>query len=130
MPYWSVGVSSLCWLGAGLLCVPLLLAVGRKSTAFAVLFAEERVDDPEGRTRTPALRALVAGTVLGTELTVLGLWVLLLGRAVDWPGPVLLALLLVLAVATGPAWGTLRRFYAGPPDRPQGGKLSSPARNG
>ncbi len=82
IPYGYDGLKAALWLSAMFLSLPLLIAVFRKLRALAMLLAEMSVTRKEGGASTPALRAVIANTILTAGCLVLMLLLLLLSSTI------------------------------------------------
>ncbi len=103
-PAW---LNSGLWFAAAVLTLPLVIASLRKLQALGLLVAETKVLEPVAGARTPAIRAIIAGTIPIAGLVLLVLYVLALGFTLLPPLPVLVGLLAVVAVL---GWALRRSF--------------------
>ncbi len=99
IPRGEDGVKAALWLGAMLLSLPLLIAVFRKLRALSMLLSEMSVKSGAGGESTPALRSIVANTILTAGCVLLMLILLLLSSAILPSWKLLIAQVLIV-VAT------------------------------
>ncbi len=112
LPTWTGGPAAGIWLIGTLLALPLLIAILRKLRAVAMTLAELSVTRAAAGERAPALRAVVANTLL--TLGILGtiLWMVALTYAILPPWPVLVVLLVLIVAIAIAMWGSFIRVYA------------------
>ena len=92
------GLKSLLWLGAMILCLPMIIAVFRKLQATGMLLSEISVTRKAGGARTEALRTVVSNVILIAGSIALFQIILLLSTAIlpSWNTLFVLLLLIVL----------------------------------
>jgi CPA2 family monovalent cation:H+ antiporter-2 len=112
VPSWTGGPQALAWLAGILISLPLLVAILRKLRAVAMALAELSVSHAAAGNRTPAIRRVIAASILAIGILLLLLWGLALTSAILPPWPVLLTLALLVAVITFFTWQSLVRLYA------------------
>jgi CPA2 family monovalent cation:H+ antiporter-2 len=103
----SVSLTTVLWVLAVLLSLPLLIATSRKLQALGLLLAETRVAPNAAGERTPAIRAIVSQLVPIVGTVILGVYVLALSSTLLPPFGVMIALLFGLGLV---AWFLRRSF--------------------
>jgi CPA2 family monovalent cation:H+ antiporter-2 len=98
IPRGQDGVKALLWLAAMLLSLPLLIAIFRKLRALSMLLSEMSVTRTAGGQNTPALRSIVANTILVAGSALLMLIILLLSSTILPSWKLLAAQALIVAV--------------------------------
>ena len=112
LPSWAGGSTTILWLGAVIISLPLIVATLRKTHAVAMILAEMSVARAVAKERTDSLRALIVNTVMAiTTAFVIG-WMILLSTAILPPWPVLPILLIVMIATTLVLWRSFIKLYA------------------
>ncbi len=112
IPGWPGGTTTLLWLGAMLICLPLLIATLRKLRAAAMLIAEVSVAKSDAREQTVTIRAIVTNTILMAGSLLLGLWVLILSSTMLSSRWALLAGAVIVAGVAMLAWRWCVKIYS------------------
>lgn len=113
LPGGENSLKAVLWLGAMLVSLPMLIAVGRKFRAFGMVVAEMSVTGTTADAGTSRSRTVVANVVFTAGCLGVFLFVLLLSSALLPSGNVLLALALVLVAVTVLLWRAFIRLHAG-----------------
>jgi len=112
LPFAGDAIDAALWLAAAVLSLPFLIAVVRKMEALGMLVAEIRVSRANSGERAPAIRALVARSILIAGLTILILYILVLSSTL-LPSPGIFVGLLAIVVLTGfLLWRSLTKIYS------------------
>lgn len=106
------GVKAGLWLCAMLLSLPFLIAVFRKLRALAMLLSEMSISRQAGGASTPALRSIVANTILAAGCLVLMLLVLLLSSTILPSWKLLLAQVLIVTASAVLLQRSFTRLYS------------------
>jgi CPA2 family monovalent cation:H+ antiporter-2 len=112
LPVWTGGASTVMWLGATLLSLPLLIATLRKVRAAAMLFAEMIVPRAAGGEHTGTVRSVLVNVILMLGTAVVGLGFLLLSIAILPTGWVLAVSVGVVFIVTALTWRSMVKVYA------------------
>ena len=107
LPEWVGGQKSFLWFSSVLVTLPFFIATFRKLQAVSILVADVSVTRAAAGENAPAIRAVIANTILVVGVAALCLWVLLIGTALLPPWPILFVLLSIIAVVTALLW----RFF-------------------
>ena len=99
IPRGQDGVQAMLWLGAMLLSLPLLIAIFRKLGALSMLLGEMSVKQTAGGKETPALRSIVANTIVAASSALLILILLLLSSTILPSWKLLVAQALIVAAS-------------------------------
>jgi CPA2 family monovalent cation:H+ antiporter-2 len=92
MPEWTGGIGTVCWFGALLVSLLLLIAVFRKIQAVGMILSEMAIPHDMARNTTVPYRAIVANTVLIVGTLVVCAWLLMVSALILPPWPMLLFL--------------------------------------
>jgi CPA2 family monovalent cation:H+ antiporter-2 len=111
-PRWQRHTNMLAWLAAVALALPLLVATFRKLRAVAMVLAEMSITKRSAGQQTVALRRAMTTTITFLVSTALVVWILLLSSTILPPWRVLVALGVVIVLATIVGWQAMVRFYA------------------
>ena len=106
------GMKAALLLGAMLLSLPLLIAVFRKMRALGMLLSEMSVTRKAGGENTPALRSVVANTILAAGCLVVILLILLLSSAILPSWKLLVAQALIVIAAAVLLQRSFTRLYS------------------
>jgi CPA2 family monovalent cation:H+ antiporter-2 len=112
LPSWTGGSQAVVWLSGTFLALPLLIAMLRKMRAVAMAIGELSVSTATAKERAPALRALIANTLLSVGVFLLLLWSLALTSAILPPWPVLATLLVIIFGLGAIMWRSFVKVYA------------------
>ena len=111
MPSGWGGPSTVFWLLAMIVSLPMYITVIRKAHALAMLAAELSVPSPSGRRWVYSLRQAIANGITSLSVAGLGVLVFLLSSAL-WPSwPVVAVSVLLLAAVMWRGWYALGRLY-------------------
>lgn len=111
MPSGWGGPSTVFWLLAMIVSLPMYITVIRKAHALAMLAAELSVPSPSGRRWVYSLRQAIANVITSLSVAGLGVIVFLLSSAL-WPSwPVVAVSVLLLAAVMWRGWYALGRLY-------------------
>ncbi len=112
IPYGYDGLKAGLWLGAMLFCLPLFIAVVRKTRALSMLLSEMSVTRQAGGASTQALRSVIANTILAVGCLVLMLVVLLLSSTILPSWKLLVAQALIVAASAILLQRSFTRLYS------------------
>ncbi len=112
IPYGYDGLKAALWLGAMLVCLPLLIAVFRKMRALAMLLSEMSVTQKAGGENTPALRSVIANTILTVGCLAVMLLLLLLSSAILPSWKLFIAQALIVAASAILLQRSFTRLYS------------------
>ncbi len=112
VPHWPRGTTILLWLGAMIICLPLLVATLRKLRATGMLVAEVSVARSDAHEQTATIRAIITNTIVMTGSFILGLWMLILSSTMLASGWVLVVGVIVMVGVTMLAWRWCVKIYA------------------
>ena len=92
LPEWTGGIGTICWFGALLMSLLLLIAVFRKIQAIGMILSEMAIPHGTAKTKTVPYRAIVANTLLILGTLVVCAWLLMVSTLILPPWPMLLFL--------------------------------------
>jgi CPA2 family monovalent cation:H+ antiporter-2 len=92
LPEWTGGIGTICWFGALLVSLLLLIAVFRKIQAVGMILSEMAIPHDMARNAAVPYRAIVANTVLILGTLVVCAWLLMVSALILPPWPMLLFL--------------------------------------
>ncbi len=111
LPDWIGGSKALVWLATLLVTLIPLLATFRKLQSLGFLLAEISVRRSAAGVRAPAIRTVIANTIMITGTMILAIWVLLISVTFLPPWPVLFVSLLLIAAIAWLLWRVLIRLH-------------------
>lgn len=111
LPEWIGGPKALVWLITLLITLVPLLATFRKFQSLGFLLAEISVRRGGAGVRAPAIRTVIANTILISGTLILALWILLISATFLPPWPVLFVSLILVAAVSSLLWRTLNRIH-------------------
>lgn len=111
LPEWIGGPKALVWLVTLLVTLIPLLATFRKLQSLGLLLAEISVRRSTAGVRAPAIRTVIANTIMITGTIILALWVLLISVTFLPPWPVLFISLILIAAIAWSLWRVLIRLH-------------------
>jgi len=89
LPDWTGGIGTLCWFGALLASLLLLIAVFRKIQAVGMILSEMAISSDVARNASVPYRTIVANTVLILGTLVICAWLLMVSALILPPWPML-----------------------------------------